>query len=77
MTSMANVRVTLDKSADAAYIYLVGDIARGGVAETVPIGPDDDIALDFGADGVLLGIEVLDATRLLPEEVLAQAELIG
>jgi uncharacterized protein YuzE len=75
---MANVRVTHDKSADAAYIYLVGDIAAGGVAESVPIDPSYGmVVLDFDKDGVLLGVEVLDASTVLAPNLLAQAELIG
>jgi uncharacterized protein YuzE len=73
---MANVRVTLDKSVDAAYIYLAD---RGGrYAESVPLDSDyGDIVLDFDKDGVLLGVEVLDASTVLAPDLLAQAESTG
>jgi uncharacterized protein YuzE len=70
------VRITYDREADAATIYLV-PIAPGGVADTVECGgegPGGSIYLDFDKDGRLLGIEVLRARDTLPDEVLAQAE---
>jgi uncharacterized protein YuzE len=60
------MRVTFDAQADAAYIYLVEDSLKPletvGVADILPWM----INLDFDADGRLVGIEVLDARRLLP-----------
>jgi uncharacterized protein YuzE len=66
------VRVTLDDEADAAYIYLVEDSVKP--LETVPVEGILPwmINLDFDADGRLIGIEVLDARRLLPGEFLAR-----
>ena len=59
-----------DKEADAAYIYLK-DIGKGDVIKTYPCNPVDvqgQINLDFDKNGCLLGIEVLDAKKKLPEE---------
>lgn len=70
------MRVTYDRDADAAYIYLE-EIQAGGVDRTVPVDPSEIsgmINLDFGKDGKLLGIEVLDASRFLSEQVLIQSE---
>lgn len=67
------MRITYDSDADAAYIYLVDEIARGGVARTVPVealASEAMINLDFDSDGRMLGIEVLDASRVLPASVL-------
>jgi uncharacterized protein YuzE len=69
------VRVTYDVSADAAYICL--DEEDLPVAMTYgcdPLVVNGQIQLDFGADGHLIGIEVLDASRLLPPNVVARAE---
>lgn len=69
------MRITYDKEADAAYIYLV-PIAEGGVAQTYPCDPtkvNGTINLDFDAEGRLLGIEVLGASHKLPKAVLQRA----
>lgn len=63
------MKVAYDKEADALYITLKGH----GVDHTVRIGPD--VALDYGPDGELHGIEVLAASQHLklsgsPPEIL-------
>ncbi|AJW77892.1 DUF2283 domain-containing protein [Clavibacter michiganensis] len=71
------MRVTYDAAADAAYIELTGPIAAGGVASQIHSlitpGGRGEVALDFDADGRLLGIEVLHASAVLPAAVLADA----
>ena len=52
-------------SYDAAYLYL----KEGGKAART-VTATDDVALDFDADGRLIGIEVLDARRRLPKALL-------
>lgn len=69
------LRVTYDSEANAAYIYFVPEIESGGVARTVPVDGGDHpwmVNLDVDSDGRLLGIEVLDARRLLPPSLLGQ-----
>lgn len=73
-----HLRVTFDRGANAAYIYLV-PIGRGEAVHTGQV--DDDhlhgmINLDFNKAGRLIGLEVLNATKLLPYEVLERAERI-
>lgn len=71
------MRLTHDSEADAAYVYLVDEIARGDVATTrVPNLPMENAALtvDFDASGRLLGIEVLGASRVLRPETIQAAE---
>lgn len=71
------MRIEYDSEADAAYIQLVDDISPGGVHRTVGCDPSEVggmINLDFDAVGRLLGIEVLDASKMLPAELLARAE---
>jgi uncharacterized protein YuzE len=54
------MKVTYDPKVDAAYIYLTKVIKE---PETKQI--DEDILVDFDAEGRLLGIEVLDASHRL------------
>jgi uncharacterized protein YuzE len=75
------MRVTYDAAADAAYIALAEPIGDGEAATTIHsiMTPGDrgEVALDFDADGRLLGLEVLHAGAVLPAAVLAEAERIG
>jgi uncharacterized protein YuzE len=64
------MRVTFDRRANAAYIYLV-DIGSGEAVRQEVAGP---VILDFDRSGHLVGIEVLRATKFLPQEVLDAAE---
>jgi uncharacterized protein YuzE len=63
------MRLTYDREADAAYIYLVDKILPGAVKLTVPVETPKEysgmIHLDFGEDGKLLGIEILNASTVL------------
>lgn len=71
------VRLTHDAEADAAYVYLVDEINRGEVASSrVADIPMDGAALtvDFDADGRVIGIEVLGASRVLRPETISAAE---
>jgi uncharacterized protein YuzE len=72
------MRVTFDRAANAAYIYL-REIGSGEVHETVNADGKHNrsmVNLDFDQKGRLIGIEVLDATRALPQEVLDAAQRI-
>jgi hypothetical protein len=64
------LRVTLDDDANAAYIYVVKEIASAGVARTVVVDhPLGMINLDFNSGDHLLGVEILNSGRLLPAEL--------
>lgn len=65
-------RVTYDKEADAAYIYLTGFRRRGCVQSVEAYS--GRVVLDFDADGRLIGIEVLSAQTLLSDEIRSAAE---
>jgi uncharacterized protein YuzE len=68
------------KDVDAAYVQLVEEIGAGGVAMTYPCDPtqvNGEINLDFDHNGLLVGIEILDASRLLRRKTLDQAHPIG
>jgi uncharacterized protein YuzE len=73
MSCATTMKITYDKSTDAAYIYLAAVIEAGGVAKTYccdPLEVNGQIHLDFDKQGRLVGIEVLGASKLLPEAVL-------
>jgi uncharacterized protein YuzE len=71
------MRVTYDPEADAVYIYLCDHISAGDVAFTYPCDPrevDGMINLDFDGNGVLLGVEIMDASAKLSPQLLTKAE---
>jgi uncharacterized protein YuzE len=75
------MKITYDSEANAAYIYLVTQIAPGEASEQVDEietpGGKGEIILDFDSSGRLLGIEVLNAKDVLPTEVIEGATEIG
>jgi uncharacterized protein YuzE len=74
------MKITYDRSVNAAYIYFAPAIDQGRIEKTYTCNPVEvggQINLDFDVAGRLLGIEVLDASQKLPEELLEAAEIIG
>lgn len=74
---MADVEVTYDQKANAAYISFADPQARPKVARMYPCDPVEVggmINLDFDESGRLIGIEVLGATSKLPRRLLDAAE---
>ena len=68
------MRLTYDREADAAYLYLK-KLVPGEVKRTVgALPPMDDVTLDLNAEGQVVGVEFLDPARQLPVELLEQAE---
>jgi uncharacterized protein YuzE len=67
------MKITYDKSVDAAYVYLV-DIEKGGVKHTetiiLPSIGNALVNIDLNEDGKIIGIEVLNASKVLPEMLL-------
>jgi uncharacterized protein YuzE len=68
------MEITIDKEADAAYIYFK-EISEGEVAKTISL--NDSINIDLDAEGKTLGIEILDASKNLPRAALASAKVIN
>ena len=69
------MKITYDPVVDAAYIYIKPQISSGEVKRTYCCDTDETggvFNLDFDVNGHLLGIEVLDAKKKLPEEVLME-----
>ena len=72
------MRITFDPDADAAYIQLVDHIPAGGAPrqEICDVElPGAAVILDFSPEDMLIGIEVLGASRILPEGLLKEATL--
>ena len=63
-----------DKEVDAAYIYVADAILPGESKKTIEL--NNNIILDFDANSKLIGIEILDASKILNKNAIAQAELI-
>lgn len=66
------MKVTYDKNADAAYIYLKDKITKGEVKNTVSM--NENIILDFNSDKKLIGIEILSASRVVPKGAVASLQ---
>ncbi len=58
------MKITYDPEVDALYIQLRE--LKPGEAENRDLG--SGIVADFGPDGLLAGIEILDASRVLGED---------
>jgi len=65
------LKVTYDSLADATYIYLT-EIGPGEAVRQLQAAPE--IILDFDWEDRLIGIEVLNASRRLPDSILRGAE---
>jgi len=62
------MRLEYDKDVDAAYIYLVDKIKSGEAEKTIEL--NDSIILDFNKKGKLLGIEILNASKVMNKKTL-------
>jgi uncharacterized protein YuzE len=74
------MKATYDPVADAVYIYLVDHIGPGDVKATYSLDPVEEVGqiyLDFDTAGRLVGIEILDASKKVPTELLRNAQIIG
>ena len=68
------MKIEYDKEVDAAYIYLDGSIKDGEVTQTIPV--KENIILDYNKKGKLLGIEILNASKVIDLKVLEKATSI-
>ena len=65
------MKLKYDKESDAAYIYL-GEAKSGEVASTQVDWP---IHIDITEDGTVVGIEIMDASTILTQQVLESGEI--
>ena len=61
-----------DEEVDAAYIYLKYPIKHGEAKKTITL--NDNIVVDFDQNDKLIGVEILNASKVLAEKVLVQAK---
>ncbi|MFO7772826.1 MAG: DUF2283 domain-containing protein [Dehalococcoidia bacterium] len=59
------MRIEYDPTRDLLYLYFASPEVKA--AETVTVAPG--VHVDFGKDGKLLGIEVIDASEIMGEEI--------
>ena len=57
------MKIEYDKIVDAAYLYVVDDIKGGDAVKTIELY--DNIILDFDKNKKLLGIEILNVSKVL------------
>lgn len=67
------MKLQYDKEVDAAYIYLEYPIKDKAVEKTIQL--NDNIILDFNTNGKLMGVEIIDASKLLDKKVILEAEV--
>lgn len=68
------MKLEYDKEADAAYIYLKYPVEDGEAKHTLEL--NSNIILDFDNQNKLLGIEILDASKVLSKKILSEAQII-
>lgn len=61
-----------DKEVDAAYIYIKHPIKEGEAKKTIEL--NENIIIDFDSKGKLLGVEILNASKLLNKKALLKAQ---
>ncbi len=65
------MKLEYDKEMDAAYIYIKYPIKAGEAKKTIEL--NENIILDFDSKQKLIGVEILDASKVLDKEVLLSA----
>jgi uncharacterized protein YuzE len=64
------MKLEYDKEVDAAYVYLQYPIENGDVKKTVEV--DNNIILDYDKSGKLLGVEILNASKVISKKALVK-----
>ncbi len=68
------MKLEYDKEVDAAYIYVEYPLKQGRIKKTQSV--DDNIVVDFDAAGKILGVEILNARKVLSKKALLQAQVV-
>lgn len=68
------MKLEYDKEADAAYVYLEYPIKNGEVKKTIEL--NDNIIIDFDDKGKMLGVEILNASKVLNKKALLHAKSV-
>lgn len=64
------MKLEYDKEVDAAYIYIKYPIKDGEAEKTIEL--NDDLIVDFDKNGKLIGIEILNASKVIGKDVLKE-----
>ena len=64
------MKATFDKAADAAYIYFKSPLGKGEVKRTIAF--EENVLLDFDKDNKLIGIEILNASKVIPKRGISE-----
>ncbi len=59
-----------DKQVDAAYVYLQYPLKEGEVKKTIEV--DKNIILDYDKTGKLVGVEILNASKVMNKNALSK-----
>ena len=71
------MKLRYDKSVDAAYLYIAEEGSAVGPVSTIECDPKEAggmINLDFDSQNMLLGIELIPASKFLSPSLLADSE---
>ena len=68
------MKLEYDKEVDAAYIYLEYPLKEREAKKTIHL--NYNIIFDFDENNKLLGVEILDASKILKKEVLLEAQAV-
>ncbi len=63
-----------DKDVDAAYIYVEYPIKDGEIKKNIEL--NENIILDFDENNKLLGIEILNASKVLSEKAILETNSV-
>lgn len=66
------MKLHYDKTADAAYIYFEYPLTDGAVDETIEVS--ENVYFDYDKQKKLLGVEILNASKILGKKALLEAE---
>jgi len=66
------MKIEYDDEADAAYLYLKYPIKDGEASRSKEL--KENIILDYDSDGKLLGVEILNASKVLNKDALSAAK---
>ena len=66
------MKLEYDKEVDAAYVYLTYPMEKGEAKKTIEI--NGNIIADFDEKGQLIGIEILNASKVLSKKALIEAD---
>jgi len=72
ITIIWNMKFEYDKEVDAGYIYIEHPIKEGEAKKTIEL--NENIILDFDDKGKLLGVEILNASKVLNKKTLLEAQ---